>query len=76
MPNCTNVITNVSAKSPMDITAAVFTSSNWIVKIGGKLIVNELIGTGWGQTHIEGTYTTTGGVVEITNSTGVAGSFT
>lgn len=51
-------------------------SSNWIVKIGGKLTVNELIGTGWGQTHIEGTYLTTGDVVEITNSTGVAWSFT
>lgn len=52
-------------------------SSNFIVKIGGRLIVNELIGTSWPNgPHFEGTYVTTGGVVEITNSSGVAWTFT
>lgn len=51
-------------------------SSNFIVKIGGRLVVNELIGTGWGTTHFEGTYAVTGGQTEITNSSGVTWSFT
>jgi hypothetical protein len=52
-------------------------STNFIVKIGGRLIVNELLGTSWPDgPHFEGTYTTTGGVTEITNSTGVAWTFT
>ncbi|MEO8484300.1 MAG: choice-of-anchor D domain-containing protein [Acidobacteriota bacterium] len=51
-------------------------SSNFIVKVGGRLVVNELIGTGWGTTHFEGTYAVTGGQTEITNSSGVAWSFT
>jgi hypothetical protein len=51
-------------------------SSNFIVKIANSLIVNELIGTGWGTTHFEGTYLTSGGVVQITNSNGVSWSFT
>lgn len=52
--------------------------SNFIVKIGGRLIVNEILGTSSIAvgTHFEGTYVTTGGVVEITNSTGVAWTFT
>lgn len=51
-------------------------SSNFIVKIGGRLIVNELMGTAWGQTRYDGTHLTGGGgVVEITNSSGVAWSF-
>ena len=52
--------------------------SNFIVKIGGRLVVNEILGTcsiAVGP-HFEGTYVTTGGVVEITNSTGVAWTFT
>lgn len=51
-------------------------SSNFIVKIGGRLIVNELLGTFWGQTRYDGTLLTGGGgVVAITNSSGVAWSF-
>ena len=49
-------------------------SSNFIVRIGGRLIVNELLGTGWGTTRYEGTLLTGGGVVEITNSSGVSWS--
>ncbi len=51
-------------------------SSNFIVYVGGHLLVNELLGTGWGQTNFSGTYLTTGGVVQITNSSGVAWTFT
>jgi hypothetical protein len=51
-------------------------SSNFIVHIGGAHIVNELLGTTWGPTTFDGTYTTTGGVVEILSSSGVAWSFT
>lgn len=50
-------------------------SSNFIIKIGGHLIVNELLGTAWGPTTYDATHLTQGGgVVEITNSTGVAWS--
>jgi uncharacterized protein YjdB len=51
-------------------------SSNFIVHIGGDHIVNELLGTDWGQTYFSGTYITTGGVVEILYSSGVSWSFT
>jgi hypothetical protein len=53
-------------------------SSNFIVKIGGRLVVNEILGTSSIAVgpHFEGTYVTTGGVVEITNSTGVSWTFT
>jgi carboxypeptidase family protein len=51
-------------------------TSNFIVKIGGSLVVNELVGTDWGQPHFAGTYLTTGGTVQITNSSGVTWSFT
>jgi hypothetical protein len=51
-------------------------SSNFIVKIGGRLIVNELLGTGWSQTRYDGTLLTGGGgTVAITNSSGVSWSF-
>ena len=36
-------------------------SSNFIVRIGGRLIVNELLGTTWGQTRYDGTLLTGGG---------------
>lgn len=49
-------------------------SSNFIVKVGGSLLVNELLGTGWGTTRYEGVLLTTGGVVAITNSSGVSWS--
>jgi len=51
-------------------------SSNFIVYVGGHLLVNELLGTGWGTTRYDGTLLTTGGVVSITNSSGVSWSFT
>lgn len=51
-------------------------SSNFVVYIDGDLIVNELLGTGWSQTHFEGTYLTGGGVVQIELSSGVRWSFT
>ncbi len=50
-------------------------SSNFIVHIAGRGVVNELVGTAWNQTHFEGTYVTTGGVVEILFSSGVAWTF-
>jgi hypothetical protein len=51
-------------------------SSNFIAHIGGDLVVNELIGTGFDSTHFEGTYLTDGGVAEITHSSGVRWCFT
>ena len=52
-------------------------SSNFIVKVGGRLLVNELLGTGWGPTVYDGTLLTGGGgVTQITNSSGVSWSFT
>jgi len=51
-------------------------SSNFIVHIGGNYVVNELLGTGWGQTSFSGTYVTSGGTVEILHSSGVSWSFT
>jgi Abnormal spindle-like microcephaly-assoc'd, ASPM-SPD-2-Hydin len=51
-------------------------SSNFVVRIGGRLLVNELLGTFWNQTRYDGTLLTGGGgVVAITNSSGVAWSF-
>lgn len=52
-------------------------SSNFILRISGRLIVNELLGTAWGQTLYDGTLLTGGGtVVEITNSSGVQWTLT
>jgi hypothetical protein len=51
-------------------------SSNFIVHIGGNHIVNELLGTFWGQVDFTGTYLTSGGVVEILSSSGVQWTFT
>jgi hypothetical protein len=54
-------------------------SSNFIVRIGSSLVVNDIIGTSQtfgGRTVSDGTYLTTGGVVSITNSAGVVWSFT
>lgn len=52
------------------------TGANFIVYIAGRLKVNEIIGTRWPSTMFEGTYVTTGGVVEIVSSTGVVWTFT
>ena len=51
-------------------------TSNFIVTIAGKLVVNDLVGTDWNLTVDDGTYATSGGTVQITNSTGVAWTFT
>ncbi len=52
-------------------------SSNFIVHIAGAHIVNELMGTFWGETTFSGTYLIPGGgTVEIISSTGVAWTFT
>jgi hypothetical protein len=67
---------------PLDVARVrvigIFTgsSSNFIVRIAGRLLVNELIGTFWNTTRYDGTLLTGGGgVVSITNSSGVAWSF-
>lgn len=51
-------------------------SSNFIVRVGGRLVVNELVGRSWGQERYEGIHQVVGGGVEITNSSGVEWSFT
>lgn len=51
-------------------------SSNFIVRVGGRLTVNELLGSGWSSQIYEGTHLTSGGVVEITNSSDVVWTFT
>ena len=51
-------------------------AQNFVVYIAGRLVVNELMGSGFGQTRFEGTYLTSGGVVEIVSSSGVYWSFT
>lgn len=51
-------------------------ASNFIVQIGNSLLVNELMGTGFNETHFEGTYLNPGGAVQITHSSGVSWSFT
>jgi len=51
-------------------------SSNFIVRLDGFLLVNELVGTAWNMPRYEGIHLTTGGgVVQITNSSGVSWSF-
>jgi hypothetical protein len=73
-----NVFTLPSYVSRVRIQA-VYTqnSSNFIVKVSGSLVVNELLGTGWGQTTFDGTYlVAAGGTVQITNSSGVSWTFT
>ena len=51
-------------------------AQNFIVYVDGWLLVNELMGTGFSQTYFSGTYLTSGGVVEIKSSSGVAWTFT
>lgn len=51
-------------------------TSNFIVKIGGRLIVNELLGDGWGTRRYDGILLTGGGgVVSVEKSSGVNWSF-
>lgn len=50
---------------------------NFIVRIAGRLVVNEILGNcsvGVGRDYT-GTFTTTGGLVEITSSTGILWTF-
>lgn len=51
---------------------------NFIVRIAGRLIVNEILGTcsiAIGPRY-EGVHLTRGGVVEVTNASGVSWAFT
>lgn len=50
--------------------------SNFIVRVGGRLVVNEIIGTArTGGPRYEGIHAVVGGAVEITNSRDVIWSF-
>ena len=51
---------------------------NFIVHIAGAFVVNEILGTCIAASgpHFEGTYATTGGQVEVLNSTGISWTFT
>lgn len=51
-------------------------SSNFIVRVGGRLVVNELLGRAWNATTYNGLHLVSGGVTEITNSRDVAWTFT
>jgi hypothetical protein len=51
-------------------------SSNFVVWIDHDLIVNELVGSHWGQVTFSGTYAVSGGQVEIESSSGVKWTFT
>lgn len=52
-------------------------SSNFVVKVAGSLIVNETIGSSKSPSAFDGTYLVTGGsTVQITDSSGVAWTFT
>lgn len=53
-------------------------SSNFVVRVNGRLLVNELLGTGWGTTRYDGTLLLPAGAgtIEITISSGVVWSIT
>lgn len=53
-------------------------SSNFVVKVNGRLIVNELLGTGWTSTRYDGTLLlpSGGGVASVEISSGVSWTFT
>lgn len=53
-------------------------SSNFIVWCGSQLVVNELLGTGWGPTTYDGTHQlqTAGCLLEFRSSTGVSWTLT
>jgi hypothetical protein len=52
------------------------TGENFVVWIGSDLVVNEILGTWWGQTTYSGTFLTSGGVVQVKYSNGLSWSFT
>ena len=51
-------------------------TSSFLVTIGGRVVVNDLVGSQWMPPVSDGIYATTGGAVAITNSTGVSWTFT
>jgi len=52
-------------------------SSNFVVRVGGRLVVNELLGRSWSSTTYNGLHLVTGGgVTEITLSRDVVWTFT
>ena len=53
-------------------------SSNFIIWCGSQLVINELLGTGWGRTTYDGTHLiqAPGCVLRVENSTGVAWTLT
>ncbi len=51
-------------------------SSNFIAHVNGRTIANELMGTGWSQTHYDAVVLTSGGVLDIVSSSGVSWLFT
>jgi hypothetical protein len=53
-----------------------FCCSNFIVKIGSSLVVNDIIGPSENSTVSDGVYLTSGGTVQITDSSGVSWTFT
>jgi hypothetical protein len=52
------------------------TSSNFIVRVAGDTKVNEILGSSRDSTSFSGTYAVEGGLVEITDSTGVSWTIT
>ena len=52
-------------------------SSNFIMRIGGRTVINELLGTFWGQTAFSGNYLLEStGASTVTNSSGVSWTVT
>jgi hypothetical protein len=72
-----NVFTMPSSVLRVRITG-VYTafSRNFIVWLNNRLLVNELLGTAWGQTRYEGVLLGGGGLVQIQHSNGVAWTMT
>lgn len=67
---------NYVAKIHIIGTFTGFCCSNFVVNIGGRLVVNDVIGPLETRTVSDGIYQTTGGTVAITISDGVTWSFT
>jgi hypothetical protein len=52
-------------------------SSNFVVKIAGRLVVNEILGASGDKSTFDGTYLLAGGgTVDITDSSGISWTFT
>jgi hypothetical protein len=50
--------------------------SNFVIRVGGRLLVNEIIGRRHESTRYEGVHLTSGGTVEVTISNGVQWTLT